>query len=322
MRRRSTVTCTALKRCFTLGSKPDDGVPLVPGSRLQTIHGRIRGTLSQGVVFHCSKALTLLSCLSSDWVTVRFVLITSSLMTACFHFMFPDPRPMRMFYGILFAIGHGLALGFYLLERSEWWSFECEEDVQVFDHFLKPSGFTRYQARQILRYATYMDYSADAEVCRQGEPLTHIFLVVEGTLHFHRRATETDRANFGSREAFEAHLARSSEIRGSSLTTGMWVGEIFDKGYDWTKEHAWVSGCVTDSPSRLLRFEKRPVHDLFASSHAFESAALAMQVSDLWKTRRVTAAANSSVQAQLLERVRQLETEVTTFTQREKKRWW
>ena len=65
------------------------------------------------MLLHGSKMLILVSCFTMDWVTLRSVLIAASTCSILFHFIFPIPRPPRMMWGVLFAIGHTYSLYLY-----------------------------------------------------------------------------------------------------------------------------------------------------------------------------------------------------------------
>ena len=97
-------------RPFSLGQKPDDGWPLVPGSRAHRMHQATRAAIGkvggQGAIFHTSKLLSIASIFTQDWVALRCILAASAVGSALFHYVFPDPRPARIAYAILFFFGH------------------------------------------------------------------------------------------------------------------------------------------------------------------------------------------------------------------------
>ena len=111
------------RKAFTLGEKPDDGVALIKGSIWDRSIRSSRLPISR-MIFHMGKLLTLVSCFTTDWVFMRLALMGSAMCSTTFHFVFPDPRPMRMFYGALFAVGHAYALFKYTLEHSNLWEIK------------------------------------------------------------------------------------------------------------------------------------------------------------------------------------------------------
>lgn len=69
-----------------------------------------------------------------------------------------------------------------------------------------------------------------------------------------------------------------------------WIGEIYDKKYDWSVPHSWIASFTVASPTmRAMVIDKRKLHDYLASNVFRENMAYHMQIKDLWKTRRVTA---------------------------------
>ena len=125
------------RKVFTLGEKPDDGVSLIKGSTWDQIHQKFREFLSQGMIFHMGKLLTLVSCFTQDWFFMRVALMSSAVCSTTFHFIFPYPRPMRMFYGALFVVGHAYALFKYTLEHSNLWEIKDPERRELYEKYFQ-----------------------------------------------------------------------------------------------------------------------------------------------------------------------------------------
>lgn len=145
-----TLTRRAVRWCaqrrISFGPKPDDGFPLVEGTRFDRLHKWCRAHVDQGFLLHSSKVLVLVSCFTMDWSTLRTVLILSSSCSVMFHFLFPIPRPPRMMWGMIFACGHAYSLYMYLREHAE---YELDvRDNEVYEDLFRPAHFTKWHFMQ------------------------------------------------------------------------------------------------------------------------------------------------------------------------------
>ena len=135
------------RRRISFGPKPDDGFPLVEGSRSHKIHQWCRAHIDQGALLHASKVFVLISAFTLDWTVLRTVLILSSSFSVMFHFLFPVPRPPRMMWGIIFAFGHAYSLHLYLREHAD---YELdEEDNKTYEDIFKKAHFTKWHFMQV-----------------------------------------------------------------------------------------------------------------------------------------------------------------------------
>jgi hypothetical protein len=115
-----------------------EGFPLAEGSFFWRMHKQARDSLDQALVYHGGKILVLVSCFTLDWTTLRCVLIGSSLASISFQGTFPLPRPTRMAWGVIFALGHAYSLMLHLREHWDW-PLEPTEAKVYAQHF-KPYG--------------------------------------------------------------------------------------------------------------------------------------------------------------------------------------
>ena len=289
---------------FTLGTKQDDGVPLKVGSRIYEIHQKVRSMLSQGLVFHIGKALTLISCFATDWVFIRSSLIASSMMSCTFHFLFPDPRPMRMFYGFLFACGHAYSLLSYQMQTSNLWEIKDKEKRALYDEFFKEAGFTHYHFNQILDNCDCKELTFDGDsehtLFEQGGKMECIYIVMKGEVTFYRKLDrETDKVSNPSFTDTEFDLVAAKEHKIGTVVTGGVVGEIYDRDWNPDKEHYWRVSARCGKQAKLLQIEKRKLHRLAESQELIESACNRLIIKDLWRARRATAVLVSKLESEV-----------------------
>ncbi len=281
---------------------------------LQRLHARVRSLTDQGLVFHCSKALTLLTVFTNDMYIVRFSLIAASSLSMVFHFVFPDPRPIRMFYGLLFAVGHAVAVFFYWYERSDHWEIRNVEDQAVYDKHFRPMGVTKHHFLEMRKISRYVDVPAGTLYHQQNGSMEYLSLILSGTVQTYRIMGPEDRKTYStlSDEAYERFRASQASFGMplSSLYEGCWIGEVYDPKWDPDIPHYWFSTVKAVSDLRLLQFDKGPLHRYFSKGHKadnVESAALTIQVKDLWTTRRYNSAHNASKIAELEKRLSRYE---------------
>ena len=115
-----------------------EGYPLGEGSYLWRLPQRARETIDQAFIYHGGKMLVLVSCFTLEWTTLRVVLIGSSLASVAFQGLFPMPRPTRMLWGLIFALGHAYSLMLHLREHYDW---ELDADQRkMYDEVFEPYG--------------------------------------------------------------------------------------------------------------------------------------------------------------------------------------
>lgn len=277
------------RKVFTLGEKPDDGVALIKGSIWDQIHQKFREVLSQGMIFHMGKVLTLVSCFTTDWVFMRLALMSSAMCSTTFHFVFPDPRPMRMFYGALFAVGHSYALFKYLLEHSNLWEIQDPEQRELYEEIFKTAGFTVYHLKQIIENCDVevVDVEEGDYLLHQGDELKSYYFLVCGEAQYRRKMDDGDAKLHQMRLSPEAVAALQREEHTiAHLGAGAVVGEIYDEEWDPSIDHKWRVGVRAATKIRLLRINRRKYKELVESSAAIRTATDRLIIKDLWRSRR------------------------------------
>jgi hypothetical protein len=312
LRQSAASSCALLspRRHLSFGQKNDDGVVLPAGSKLHALHAWVRSVTDQGLVFHLGKALTLITVFTNDMYIVRFALVAASCLSMWFHFVFPDPRPMRMFYGLLFAVGHTVALYLYWSERSDHWEISDPEDYAVYEKSFRPLGFTKHQFLDMRTMSRYVDVKAGEIIHKQQGDMEYISFIIKGSVDYYKTLEPEDRKNFRNEAAFEAFRASGKMMALSSLNEGTWIGEVYDRNWDPDIPHYWFSSAIAVTDVRLLQFDKVPLHRFFSKGHKadnVESAALTAQVKDLWATRRYTASTNAARLLALEAKIAELE---------------
>lgn len=285
---------------FTLGTKQDDGVALKAGTRIYEIHQKVRGMLSQGMVFHIGKALTLLSCFATDWAFIRSSLIASSMMSCTFHFLFPDPRPMRMFYGLLFACGHAFSLFRHMMMTSNMWEIRDKEKRALYDKYFREVGFTNYQFLQLLDECECkeVDFSDGAQVLEQDGDMKYIYIVMKGEVTFYRKMNREDMASNPSFSRDDFDQLASKEHKIGTVVSGGVVGELFDRNWNPEEEHKWRVSARCEKDTKLLQIEKRKLHNLAVKEELFGAACNRLVIKDLWRGRRSTALLVSKLESE------------------------
>ena len=220
---------------FTFGSKPDDGIVLKTGSFMHRMHQRIRGMLSQGLIFHMGKAFSMISALTSDWVIVRVALMFSSACSTTFHFIFPDPRPMRMLYGALFFVGHAYALFMHTLEYSNLWTIQDQQKRELYENFFKEVGFTVYHMKRIMEECegSVVTFRKGDYIVEQGNEIKYAYIIIDGEIDFIKEFDESDaRLNHAKRlrDNPEKYMSKTFVI--SSQARGGIVGELYDENWE------------------------------------------------------------------------------------------
>ncbi len=278
---------------FTLGDKPDDGVALKIGSLSHRIHQTFRSVLSQGIVFHVGKMFTIVTALMTDYAGVRIALFASAMCSTTFHFLFPDPRPIRMFYGFVFALGNAYALFIHSLEHSNFWTIKDDRIREVYENFFKREGFTVYHMQRI------MDECDGEEIIikkgefliRQNDEMFNFYIVVRGEIEFRRQLDNnfhgSNESNMNiSQKDLDKLFASSHAV--SYGTNGTIVGEIFDPEWDTSISHYWRAGVYCSEDTTFLKVNRRKYHK-YANDHpAVRKASNRLTIRDLWRARRAT----------------------------------
>ena len=278
---------------FTFGDKPDDGVVLKIGSLSHRIHQKFRSILSQGMVFHVGKIFSIMSTLISDYAGFRIALFASAVCSTTFHFLFPDPRPVRMFYGFIFALGNAYALFIHSLEHSNYWTIKDERTRQVYESYFKREGFTVYHMQRI------MDECDGEEVfvkkgeylIRQDEEIIDFYIIVEGEIEFHRQLDHHFEGSIESKMNIPKSVVDKMFEKTHAVsygTNGAIIGEIFDPEWDPSIEHFWRAGVYCTEDTIFLKVNRRK-YQKYAQDHpAVRKASNRLTIRDLWRSRRAT----------------------------------
>ena len=177
------------RRPISFTSLPDDGYALAEGSQLQRMHRLARETVDQGLMLHLSKVLVLVSCFTDDLPTLRSVLMCSSIMSVTFHFLFPFPRPVRMGWGFVFAMGHCYALMHYLKENADLTSSFSSEELaaweNTFSSHVAPQCFQRLLALAEKREIKKGEYLTGPTHTGDDKSENEMILVLSGKVEFH-----------------------------------------------------------------------------------------------------------------------------------------
>ena len=279
---------------FTFGSKPDDGVTLQIGSFTHRMHQMFRSFLSQGMVFHVGKLLTIFSTVISDYSGVRLALFGSAMCSTTFHFLFPDPRPVRMFYGFIFALGNAYAMFIYSLENSNFWTIQDERTRQLYEQYLKPAGFTVYHMQRIIDDCDGEEISVKKGeyLVKQDDKMEYFYIITGGNIEFHKRL---DKRFHGSHEGSNIHvpddvklkLFKTSHIVGYG-THGTIVGEVFDPDWDPDIDHYWVAGAYCTEDATFLKIDRRKYRKYALDHNMVRRASSRLTIKDLWRNRRAT----------------------------------
>ena len=335
---------------FTLGSKPQDGHPPTPGSKIDKLHKWCVTNIDQGKIFHAGKMVSVFCIFTTDFVTLRILLAIAPLFSILFHFLFPVPRPARMFYGLFFFVGHISALAFFLYSKSDWlWPIENDEFEAIYEKSFKPFEVSKWEFRQFCggefrsdRTRCEDEHGSDGRllariekyehgdiIVHQGNDMRSIWLLVDGHGYFARKADKSDRplyekASLGVTSGSDSSsdggknveaardrlykIACESPQKLSEVYSGSWIGEIFDKTYDWGVPHHWRVDFVCSSKEgcTVLRIPKKQFHDFIIANPHCELSCHLMQLKDLWIARRTTAVGNIASRMQIEE----LETEL------------
>lgn len=166
------------KRFINFGNRPDDGYALTDGSFLKVIHQRARDKLNQSILLHSSKIMVLVSCFTLDWTVLRCTLITSSLMSVAFHFLFPHPRPARMMWGIIFAVGHAYSLFLHLRETADYQLEPFESNL--YESLFAEHGFTKWHFLQMMSKAEVKHFEQGEYIFEECEIEDMFPIVLEG----------------------------------------------------------------------------------------------------------------------------------------------
>ena len=137
-----------------------------------------------------------------------------------------------------------------------------------------------------------MEAKAGEVLARQGDEMPVMWLVISGQLHSTRVWSDADAAVIGADtwEKFRRHCANFSRPT-TQLTygKGIWMGEIYDKNYNWDAPHHWRVSAIVDEDSLLLEVRRREFWDFVSTNPHVQRIADAMQLKDLWNSRRHTA---------------------------------
>ena len=291
---------------FTLGDKPDDGVVLKIGSLSHRIHQKLRSLLSQGIVFHAGKIISIVSTMITDYAGVRLALLTSALCSTTFHFLFPDPRPVRMFYGFIFALGNAYALFIHSLEHSNYWTIQDEKMRYLYETFLKREGFTVYHMQRIMDEcdAEQINVKKGEYLLRQNDEMFDFYIVIHGEIEFHRQLDELFQGSSESQmnipqQDINKMFARSHVV--SYGTKGTVVGEVFDPEWDPSIDHYWRAGVYCSEDTTFLKVNRRK-YQKYAQDHpAVRRASNRLTIRDLWRARRATGLKIATLEERIFE---------------------
>ena len=273
-------------------------MPLREGSLLARWHSRARDVFDQGMLLHGSKIMVLVSCFTVDWGVLRVVLITSSLMSMAFHGLFPAPRPVRMAWGLIFALGHMYSLALYLRETYDWQL--NEHDQEVYKEIFEPHGFTKWHFLKLLEKGEYRTYKPGEVINEECEPMEYISVLLRGEAEFSWRKRE-DMDGESSAKLKERDRGKWDQV--PAHTSGLIVapalaGEIWDREFyseptmakleklHGKREHIWTYGLTAANEVEVLRFPTRWLHEYLQDDDRVRAAAVELQVADLWQARR------------------------------------
>ena len=286
--------------------------------------GKVGG---QGAIFHTSKLLSIASIFTQDWVALRCILAASAVGSALFHYVFPDPRPARIAYAILFFFGHLGALAFFLYSKADaLWPIDNDEMRGIYETHFKRHGVSQWEFLTMLGLggggllapsaaslppgrAEVRHVPAGTVVVAQDDPMESIFLVLAGSgwssRSFRSGGALPDRpllVSFAGEAAADELIreAQAEPVKGAKIITGLWFGEIYDKSDTAARFfsvkgnplNAWRVNFTAETDMTLLAVPKRRLQS-FVEGNAHVQAALdRVQLADLWLAKRTTAVEN------------------------------
>lgn len=156
-------------------------MPLVTGSLIDRVHKLGRACIHQGLLHHCGRGLLFVAILSDEWSIVRLSLTSGAICSVAFHFLFPFPRPARMAWASVFAVGHLCAL--YRECKENLPVSLTDDERQLYAQCFEPVGFTPWHFRQIMALAKPVRLEPGDVLCEECEPVETVALLLEGSVN-------------------------------------------------------------------------------------------------------------------------------------------